>query len=317
MPVLIGGLLLGAAALVDVPALTLGARPTEEPIAWTHLESWLKTLDQAKVLDQPALDKLKEQVQEFRNQPEQQWYSQSSLEAGDALQEETSQSLASLEQNLEKSSDLVGQAQMAQQLSASQLQTLTASLKDAAQGMISGNLPLNKELAGQLGNFDPSTLKAMSQAQLQALQQRLSSAAGVCSQCVNPNAIPGVTGTASTASQYPSGHPGGGGPAPLTLQPTAENLNTKTTQGASNTDPSRALPGEVIAIAKGKHNVDKTTPAGPVAGGRGLRRRRRRRRRMAGLPYPRRAPGLAEVLQVTRHSIGHIGPIRPIGPIPP
>jgi hypothetical protein len=65
----------------------------------------------------------------------------------------------------------------------------------------------------------------------------------------------------------PSGHPGGGGPAQLTLHDQPEDLRTKQTQGASNDDMSRALPGEVIAIAKGRHNVDTNTPAGPVEAG--------------------------------------------------
>jgi hypothetical protein len=262
VPVLIGGLLLGAAALLDLPRVTLGAKPNEEPIAWTHLESWLKTLDQAKIVDQPALDKLKEQVEEFRDEPEQEWYSQSSLEAGDALEQQTGQSLKAMEENLAKSSDLVAQAQLANQMSASQLQTLSASLENVAQGMISGNLPLNRELAGQLRSFDPSSLKSMTQSQYQALQQRLAMGQRVCSQCVGPH--PGLSGT---NCEMPSGHPGGGGPAQLTLHDQPEDLRTKQTQGASNDDMSRALPGEVIAIAKGRHNVDTNTPAGPVEAG--------------------------------------------------
>jgi hypothetical protein len=261
VPVLIGGLLLGAAALLELPALTLNARPSEEPIAWTQLENWLQTLDQAKILDQPALEKLKEQVDDLLHQPEQDWYSQSSLEAGDALQQQTAQSLRELQQNLEKASELVAQAQ--QTLSASQLQTLSSSLKDLALGMQSGNLPVNKALTA---NFDPSTLKAMSPRQMQALEQRLSDGAKVCSQCVGPNPC-GLTGTSQKPGQFPSGHPGGGGTAPLGLDNDAENLHTKRTEGASNDDPARALPAEVIAIAKGKPNADQTNIPGPLQAG--------------------------------------------------
>jgi hypothetical protein len=264
VPVLIGGLLLGAASLVELPKVTFSARPTEEPIAWTQIESWLKTLEQAKVLDQPSLDKLKEQVDDLRRQPEQDWYSQSSLEAGDALQEQTGQSLRELEENLEKSAELMTQALQAGEMPASQLQSLSTSLKDVAQGMLSGNLPLNKELAGKLRDFDPSSLKSMSLEQMRALQQRLNDGAKVCSECVGPHPAEGGT---ATKEEVPSGPPWGGGPAPLGLDDQAENLHTKRLEGASNEDPSRAVPGEVIAIAKGRHNVDKTTQAGVVEGG--------------------------------------------------
>jgi hypothetical protein len=261
-PVLTAGLVLAAAVLIEIPKLNISARPNEEPIAWTQLASWLQTLQQAKIIDQPALDKLKEQVEDLRNQPEKDWYSQSSLEAGDALRAQTSQSLQQLETNLEKASDLMSESQ--QSTSASELQTLSASLKEAVQGLASGNLAANKDLTAKLGSFDPSSLKSLSPQQLQELQQRLQNGAKVCSQCVGPNAMATTTGT---TGQYPSGHPGGGGPADLNLDQTAENLHTKNLQGATNSDPSRALPAEVIAVAKGKHHVDTTTPAGPVAGG--------------------------------------------------
>ena len=264
VPMLSCALLMSAVSLVALPKIPAHERPSEEPMAWAQVESWIKTLDQAKLLDQPALDKLEEQVNDLRRQPAQDWYSQSSLEAGDALQQQTGQSLRELQENLEKSADLMAQAQQAGGMQASQIQALSDSLRAAAQGMLSGNLPLNKELAGQLRNFDPSSLKSMTPEQMRALQQRLAQGAGVCSQCVGPN--PGRFGLA-TRGQYASGHPGGGGPAPLGLDQTPENLHSKGQEGASNLDPSRALPAEVIAIAKGRHNVDKTAPAGPVEGG--------------------------------------------------
>jgi hypothetical protein len=279
MPVLIGGLLMTAAAIVELPRLSLAARPNEEPIAWTQLESWLKTLDQAKVVDQPALEKLKEQVDDLRNQPEKDWYSQSSLEAGDALRQQTSQSLHALEQNLDKTAALMAQAQQAGQMPAPELQTLSDSLKQLAQGMQSGNLAADKALTEKLGSFDPSTLRTMSAAEMQALQQRMASGAKVCSQCVGPNIGYG-NGTAGDGHRLglkggwndkpgmgASGHPGGGGPAELGLDSTSEDLHTKRLEGDSNADSRRALPGEVLAVAKGKHNVDKTLPAGPMEAG--------------------------------------------------
>jgi len=278
VPMLTSALLLAAAALLDLPKLAVNSHPNEEPIAWTQTESWLQTLGQAKILDQPALDKLKEDLGDLHNQPEKDWYSQSSLEAGDALRQQTGQSLRELQQDLEKSSDLLTQAQQASQMSASDLHALSASLQEAAKALQSGNLPANKELTGKLRTFDPSTLKTMSPDQMRALQQRLAAGAKVCGQCVGPNLGDGCvaggdghrsgkTGADDKFGKGASGIPGGGGPADLGLDDTSENLHTKRMEGASNDDPTRALPGQVIAIAKGKHNVDKTTPSGPVTAG--------------------------------------------------
>jgi len=265
VPVLIGALLLCAAALVDLPTVSIAARPTEEPVAWTQMQSLLQTLDKANIVDQPALEKLKEQVEDLRQQPRQDWYSQNSLEAGNALQQQTTQALRQLDQNLQTGGDLMAQARQASLMSQANLQTLSNSLNAAVQGMASGNLPLNKDLAGQLRNFDPSTLRSLTPQQLQQLQQRLSQGEKVCSQCLGPNKA--GTHPGNQTSQMPSGHPGGGGPADLGLKDQPEDLHTKSTQGDSNIDPTRALPAEVIAMSKGKHQVDKNAPTGPVEGG--------------------------------------------------
>jgi hypothetical protein len=264
VPVLIGGFFLLAVSLVEVPKLSFKSRPSEEPMAWAQMQSWLNTLQKANLLDQPALDKVQQQLDDLRHQPEQDWYQQSSLEAGDALQQQTKQGLQDLQQNLEKSSEMLSQAQNAAQMSSNQLEQLSASLNSTAQAMVSGNMPLNKELAGKMGKFDPSSLKSMSAQQLAQLQQRLSDGMKVASMIVGPNVSKQGQGV---RSQYPSGHPGGGGTAPLGLSNDAENLHTKRMEGASNDDASRAVPAEVLAITKGKHNVDKNAPAGPVDGG--------------------------------------------------
>jgi hypothetical protein len=171
----------------------------------------------------------------------------------------------------------MAQAQQAGEMSASELETLSTSLKEVAQGLRAGNLAANNELTAKLRSFDPSTLKTMSPEQMRALQQRLAEGAKICGQCVGPNIGEGEVvsgdghrsgkGANDKFGKGASGHPGGGGPADLGLDDISENLHTKRVEGDSNADPSRALPGEVIAVAKGRHSVDKTTPAGPAAGG--------------------------------------------------
>ena len=257
VPLLIGGLLLAAAALIEVPRYVGSSRPNEEPLAWTQLESWAQTLEQAKEVDPPALEKLKEQVNGLREQPEKDWYSQSSLEAGDALRQQTEQSLHELEANLAKSADLVEQAQNAGQMSASNLQSLSDSLHDLGQSLASGNMPANKELTGKLGSFDPSSLKSLNQQQLQSLQQRLANGSKICNSCTSPSVQPGNgTGTGDghrsgnenknggngndKTGQGASGHPGGGGTAPMGLDADSENLHAKRLEGASNDDLNRA-----------------------------------------------------------------------------
>ena len=141
-----------------------------------------------------------------------------------------------------------------------------------------------QRLTGKLGSFDPSSLKSLNQQQLQSLQQRLANGSKICNSCTSPSVQPGNgTGTGDghrsgnenknggngndKTGQGASGHPGGGGTAPMGLDADSENLHAKRLEGASNDDLNRALPGQVLAVTKSKPDAKNTPSTGAAAGG--------------------------------------------------
>lgn len=85
-------ILLVGTAWVNVPQRTKHERPTEPPVAWEQIESWLQTLEESGVVQAEALETLRAQMDSLRRQPAEHWYSQASLEASDTLREQPSRS---------------------------------------------------------------------------------------------------------------------------------------------------------------------------------------------------------------------------------
>lgn len=279
LPVMIAALLLTAVSLVEPPTRRADRRPSDEPAAWSQVASWLKTLEQAKLADPQALQKLKEQVDDLRRQSPEDWYAQNSLEAGDALRKEVEQGLREMQSALQQSSDSVAEAaRQGPGMPSSELNALSASLRESIQALQSGNLPADKDL---LGKLQAANLAHMTPQEMQALQQRLGEGLKTCSQCVSPRLSPGLgTGSSRRAGRSGphgnnpnakgtwSGGPGGGGStAPMDLDENAANLGSRRRETVTDEDRSRALPGDVLGVTKGAHQVDKTAPNGPSAAG--------------------------------------------------
>ncbi len=58
-----------------------------EPGAWEQMEDWLATLEESGVVEEEMIEELEGRIEEFRDQPEDEWFSHSSLEATDTLQD--------------------------------------------------------------------------------------------------------------------------------------------------------------------------------------------------------------------------------------
>ena len=264
-PLALAAFLLCGSTWLPIPQHAKAAHPTEAPIAWSQVESWLQALEQAKLIEPEALQKLQEQLDALREQPAENWYRQNSLEAGDTLREQTAQALRSTLNDLQKSEETLAAAERAgDTLPPNELKTLGDALQKSAHGLEIGNLPLNKELLNNLKKFDPSKAKQLDAGQLAEMRDKLKAGAKVCEQCV------GVSDKVknSLGSSQPTGAgPGGGGsPAPLALKEDATNLHTKQTDTISNEDLARAAPGDVIGMNKGEHEVKKIEP-GQIAAG--------------------------------------------------
>lgn len=266
LPVFAAALLLAAVSLVKPSAGKGNGRPSTEPVAWSQVGSWLQALDQTKLADPQALQKLQDQLNDLRHQPAEDWYNQDSLEAGDALRQQMEKGMRDMQTALQQGSDVIGAAgQPSAQMSSPELKALSASLQQSLQGLQGGNLPANSELLAKLQNFNPANPRQMTPEQLRQLQEQMQKGLKTCALCVGPRITqghgPGTHGRAN------GGKGGGGETAPLDLSDEATDLHTKRLEADPNEDMSRALPGDVLTVTKGKHQVDKSAAIPTTAGG--------------------------------------------------
>jgi hypothetical protein len=235
--------------------------PTEQPIGWNQMEAWIQTLQESKLVEPEALQKLASQLDELRAQPPEKWYDQSSLEAGDSLRQQTEGALRSLQQDLQKAGKAVSGAANGNR-SREELKEMDASLQQAIEGLEMGNLPLNRELLKNLGDFHPGSLANVSAEDMRKLEERLRDGAKVCDQCVGP-----LIADTNEHEKVASGGIWGGGAAPLWLKHDETDLHTKTSETVSNKDLSRALPAEVLEVTATAPDAKPKAPDGVIDGG--------------------------------------------------
>ncbi len=273
--------LAGAAVLVGsaawVPVSTTGAKflPTAAPPAWTQTAGWIDALRKTESVQEPAVEDLRERLEQLQNQPARDWFSQSSLEAGDNLREQTAQSMESLRRDLQSALDnMEAMQRFTDQTSATEMKATRENLESALKGLEMGNLPLNRELLNQLKQADLSNLKSLTPAQIAELKRRLKEGTKVCQACLHPGEMEGKLAGLMVVKGAAVGQPGrkderGGGvsSAPLTLNEKPTQLGTTATEAVSNADLEHASPGELLGVGKGDHPVDPAKYTGPVAGG--------------------------------------------------
>ncbi len=262
VPLLVSALMLAGARWVPLPANAAAPLPREQPIAWSQVQSWLDLLEESKVVEPEEVEKIEALLEELRAQLPEKWYSQSSLEAGDSLREQTQGALRSLQRELQEAAEIAANAERnGAGLGKDELKKLDEDWQKALGGLQAGDLPLNKELLKKLKDFKPGSAKQMSAAQFAELRENLKECTSVCEKCV------GVAKLTVTADETASGGMGGGGVSvPLSLKPHANDLRARRVENLENDDLSRALPGETLGVTTGEHEVKKAT-ATATAGG--------------------------------------------------
>lgn len=245
-----------------------------EPGAWEQMEDWLATLEEEQLIDEESIEEYEEKIEELRAQPEEEWFSHSSLEATDTLQDSLAKEirdLASDMASLERSLDALQKYRS--ELSEGAKQQLMKEFEEALQSLQNGGMQANEKLLSQLSEIDPSqlgqeSLSGMTAEQLQQLQQQLQQGGQALG---SMEGVPSMENDGSLAQMSMQPMPGMGDPsrgrsdAPL-FYGEEDDLRTDNLQGVENDDFSRASPGEVLGVGETERELDKTK-VGPVAGG--------------------------------------------------
>jgi len=259
-----------AALLIPLPeASAKSALAIAEPPAWTSTQERLEALRKDEIVQRESVEQFQAALDALRKQPSDQWFRHESLEAGDNLQNQLGQSLASLQKNLETS---LGALEAAREIEQSQLQALgqplDKALSDALQNMELGKLPLDEKLLSQLKNLDASKIQKMSAAEWKQLSERMKAGIGTCSNGVCQGDKAGSNLLALILNQPGNGGVDRGpGTAPLTLSDHETDLGTTHTEAVKNDDLSNAALGDLTGLGKGEHKVDKSAESGPQSGG--------------------------------------------------
>lgn len=183
-PFLVAVLAVGAALFIPIANVQAAQAPPSEPLAWAQMEEWMELLEEEDLIDENSIEKVAEKIEELRNQPEDDWFSHSSLEATDTLRETLQQQIQNLGAELATAErDLNALQNYNSQLSEETKEKLIAEYDQALRNLAMNNLSLNPELMKALEGIDPKQLAQgqmgqLSQDQLDQLRESLKKGAG-------------------------------------------------------------------------------------------------------------------------------------------
>ncbi|MBK1835334.1 hypothetical protein [Roseibacillus ishigakijimensis] len=281
-------LLLSAACLLPISAKSQHSPPPEEPGNRQALQASLDELREEKLVDEDYLDDLEEKINKLREQPEENWFDHAALEATDTLKETHEKNLRELEKSLQKAErSLQALQNNAAELTPGNRERLMGEFAEALEKMNRGAMKPNQELREQLGKIDPSQLGQLSPEQLNQLRQNMREHAqkmqqsapgqpgggeGPGGEWLDELLQEGGTGNQpGQAGQQPGSQPGQGGinrgpgTAPGVLGQKGDPLAGGGLEGLQSRDLSQTLPGDLLQLEDGEHQVDKVAPG--VRGG--------------------------------------------------
>lgn len=278
-PFAISAILVLAAFLVPVTAIQSAALPPpSHPLAWEQIEDWLQTLEEADLVEEQALDDVREKIEQLRRQPEEEWFSHSSMEASDSLRDALDKQIEQLGSNLADSErDLNAFQNFSSQMTEGTKNQLLQEYRQAMKNLATGSLPLDSKMMEALKNLDPSQLQNLSQLskeQLDQLRQQLKKGAQACKKAGfgKEGGLPSLEGDmiAYLMKKNGMGVGRGGitrgpGEAPIALGD-PNNLGTNNLEAIQNPDLSRAAPGDVIGVGETQHDIDKSKRGPQQAG---------------------------------------------------
>jgi hypothetical protein len=246
------------------------ATPPVEPQAWKQLESQLDHLTKEQVADEEYLEEMREKLNALRAQKEEQWFSHSSLEASDTLRKSHRSEIDRMERELaraEKSLEKLESRQGA--LGQQERDGLLNEFDQALQGLQNGAMKPNPELLEQMKQFDPKDLGHVGKDQLQQLRENLKKHRDAMKDCQGGNGAEEDWSDELLASdggdeenQDPREGPGKGGVqrgpghAPGVLGKEREKVATGELTGLEAHDLARSLPGDLLQLQDGEHDVD-------------------------------------------------------------
>jgi len=282
LPVIISAIIINCGLMIPIQAKS-EISPPQQPIAWNELNTSLDQLDQQEIVQEEYLDAMRKKLEKLREQSPDDWFSHSSLEATDHLQQNHQTEQENLKNNLHRAERALNTLQNKQgNLTPGQKQRLLNEYDQALQKMQQGGMQPNQQLLQQLQNLDPQQLNNLTPEQIDQIRENMRRHA----QGLDPNGHrkqPGENnddwmdegeGEDGEDGEGPGrgGISRGPGTAPRVLGESHEDTGTGKHQGLQSDDIRNALPGDLLQTSDAQHDVDQTpraASAGGISGGKG------------------------------------------------
>ncbi len=259
------------------------AQPITPPSATQETERMLQALEQSDAARQEDIEQFKKALTTLQKQPPEKWYSHSSLEAADHLQDSLARAASDLNQNLQKAGSSL--EKLAPESGGNQAgrEQAAQDLKSALEGLKNGGLQPNEELLKKLKALDPEQLqKQMTKEQLQELKEAMkqnqqalqdamkgkgqgekgegmSDEEKAMREALKKGAPGEGEGDQEGEGQEGEGEPQRGpGTVDLKMRRKESDLGTNNPEKEQTHDLKRLTPGELLGTSDGEHDVDKT-----------------------------------------------------------
>ncbi|HSI87335.1 MAG: hypothetical protein ACAI35_07935 [Candidatus Methylacidiphilales bacterium] len=178
-PLLVSALIILAALWVPLtPARAVAATPQEPPPIIADFQRRLEELSKEEVIAEQKLQETMKQASNLTDKPKEEWYNQSNLEAGDALQKMTDQALSDLTEEMKKAQSALAEMEKAPaNTSEDKMQAIQDKLDKAVEAMNSGALPIHPKIAEQFKGMDANKVRSLTPEQMQKLKEKMKEAA--------------------------------------------------------------------------------------------------------------------------------------------
>jgi hypothetical protein len=275
LPPLAALTLLSAGLLIPVSSAKSPTAPPEQPQAWKQLDSSLEHLSKEELVDEKYLEETRKKLEELKAQNEEQWFSHSSLEATDSLKKEHRSEMDRVEQELERAEKALESLEKNGGANQAEQERQLNEFQQAMQGLQNGAMKPNPALLEQLKQLDPNKLGQLTKEQMEQLRENLKKNAEGMKKgpgdgqaddwsdelLADENGDGQGNGNGDKPGEG-SGKGGvnrGPGHDPGVLGNDKDGLETGDLTAVESRDLSNALPGDLLQLQDGEHDVDKSS----------------------------------------------------------
>ena len=173
-PVIGAALIIACGWVIPIHAKSDTSIPSQQPTAWNELDASLDQLDNQDIVQEDYIEEMRQKLEKLRQQSPDEWFSHSTLEATDHLQENHENEQQNLKTNLQRAERSLNTLQsQAGKMNPAQQKRLLNEYDQAVKKMQQGGMQPNEKLLKQLQNIDPKQLNQLTKEQVDQIRENM------------------------------------------------------------------------------------------------------------------------------------------------